>query len=469
MDLSSAQRLNLLIIIILLTSHSIVYPDGVKHGLRCVNDFLSIINCSVLNLTPSGNTSDTDSPFWLIITDEIDYFECILSKANKDYFCSVNTMPNQHPDIPFMDTDEYEISLCHSKSNGSESCKLLEASYKPVENIKPNPPCCLTFYHNLSQHHFAWKSTYEEYSSYTGLVDNLMYQLRYYRTGDKHNATAHVINTESTDFSMDDNKLLPDTEYAAKLRSSPNQVSYKGQWSDWSSEVHWRTVPAMKDDDQTNAFALELVMTFIPFCVILPVVLFLCFVPLKRWRQRVFIPTPEPYFQTLYSDCHGDFKSWVVMQANPTDMLKTEETLQIDTLTKCAEEEECCPPLFPHRYLSEGSTYSNLMEPMSCDTGLPGVPYAVSSLQSTSFSSDSFNPTEGDSGCWLCSDQSLEQSPSWYCNEYCTLSSFQQCGMVPAHHHHGDPAVKPPPQMITGEDIIEETQGLCVYKDEGIV
>lgn len=31
-----------------------------------------------------------------------------------------------------------------------------------------------------------------------------------------------------------------------------------------------------------------------------------------RWKQSVFIPTPEPYFQTLYSDCHGDFKVGLV-------------------------------------------------------------------------------------------------------------------------------------------------------------
>lgn len=27
-----------------------------------------------------------------------------------------------------------------------------------------------------------------------------------------------------------------------------------------------------------------------------------------RWRKTAFIPTPAPYFHTLYSDCQGDFK-----------------------------------------------------------------------------------------------------------------------------------------------------------------
>lgn len=53
------------------------------------------------------------------------------------------------------------------------------------------------------------------------------------------------INTVTTGFSADDKKFVPDTEYTARVRSSPNLAFYKGQWSDWSPEVHWRTEPAI--------------------------------------------------------------------------------------------------------------------------------------------------------------------------------------------------------------------------------
>lgn len=43
---------------------------------------------------------------------------------------------------------------------------------------------------------------------------------------------------------MRDEILIPGAEYSAQVRSSPNQVSYQGQWSDWSSEIHWKTEPA---------------------------------------------------------------------------------------------------------------------------------------------------------------------------------------------------------------------------------
>lgn len=57
--------------------------------------------------------------------------------------------------------------------------------------------------------------------------------------------TPHDINTIKTDYSVDDQIFVPDTEYAARVRSSPNQDFYKGQWSNWSPEVHWKTQPAI--------------------------------------------------------------------------------------------------------------------------------------------------------------------------------------------------------------------------------
>lgn len=126
-----------------------------------------------------------------------------------------------------------------------------------------------------------------------------------------------------------------------------------------------------------------------------------------------------------------------------TDMLKTEETLQIDVLTKCAEvQEDDCPPE-SDQHVMEGSSYSNITAPVY-DAALLGVPYAVSTMTPLSAqggSMDSLNlgskvgSPAGDSGCWLCSDASLERDPPWYCNEYCTLSTFQQSGCIPAEDH----------------------------------
>lgn len=142
-------------------------------------------------------------------------------------------------------------------------------------------------------------------------------------------------------------------------------------------------------------------------------------------------------------------------------MLKAEQTLQIDVLTKFQdihkEVEEECQPEFHHQ-LMEGSTYSNIIDP-GCNTSLLGIPYAVStmsplsaqgnSLKSLTLSSLPGSPAEGDSGCWLCSHTSLERDPPFYCNEYCTLSNFQQISTIPAALQ-GSLSTKPSPTEVVG-------------------
>lgn len=134
----------------------------------------------------------------------------------------------------------------------------------------------------------------------------------------------------------------------------------------------------------------------------------------------------------------------MVTQENTADTLEKEETLQIDTLTKCAEvqEDDCRPPHFD-QHVMEGSSYSNIT-PSVYDTTLLGVPYAVSTMIPLSAQGSPMNSLvldsqlgspSGDSGCWLCSDTSLEREPPWYCNEYCTLSAFQQSSSILAEHH----------------------------------
>ncbi|XP_051273984.1 interleukin-21 receptor [Dicentrarchus labrax] len=434
MDWCSPPRLKLkMMTLFLLTSTSIVClhgnpVTGVDYNLHCVNDYLYTINCS-LSIAPSGNTSDTNGFYWLNLTYYGEEFECKLTKINEDYFCSVEISS------PFDDQDIYKISLCHKQNDGSKICDVLDDEYIPVEYIKPNAPCCLTVSHNSSQWHFIWQSTYED-SYYTGLGENLKYQLHYYKRRDKHNVILHEINTDSENYSVDDQKFVPGTEYTVRVRSSPNMAFYKGEWSHWSSEVHWKGEMNVHADRPSNTHVSGLGKVFIPLCVMVPLLLLLCYAPVLKWRQSTFIPTPAPYFHTLYSDCHGDFKSWVVTQENTAKMLKAEETLQIDTLSKCADiQEEKCQTQFPQQ-LMEGSTYSNIIDP-GCDTSLLGIPYAVSTMVplSTPGSSQPGSPAEGDSGCWICSHTSLERDPPFYCNEYCTLSAFQQSSPITAGNH----------------------------------
>ncbi|XP_061564220.1 interleukin-21 receptor [Cololabis saira] len=433
MDPFHPVQMRVLLFVFLLQTTKIVWLQGapvtgVDHHLHCVNDYLFTVNCS-LKISAPQNASQSNNSYWLTFEDifEKTEFECRLKKATWEYSCSNKTssaMPHDddYPDI-FTDTDAYTISLCHNKDDGSKTCELLDDEYTPVTNIKPNAPCCLTVSHNSSQHHFAWQSTYEEYSDITDLTKNLQYQLKFYKTEDKQGGITHDVSTDSTSYSLDDDKCLPDAKYAARVRSSPNMAHYKGQWSDWSSEVLWRTDPHAKGFP-TNLLTFELRVLVVALCVLVTLLL-LCYVPLKKWRHSTFIPTPAPYFHTLYSHCQGDFKSWVVTHDNAADMMKTEETLHIDALVDCTDVQDTCTCVSQQQLL-DGSTYENVPSPSDLD--LKGFPHSYTTMGL--LSAQNAEETAEDSGCWLCSNASLENERSWYCNEYCTLKCFQQSGCV---------------------------------------
>ncbi|XP_034563334.1 interleukin-9 receptor isoform X2 [Notolabrus celidotus] len=284
---------------------------AVNHNLQCVSDYESLINCS-LNIAPSPNSSESNSSYWLTVmeTDEKERCVCMLVKNGADYFCSVQiSNPMTDSDFEsneFLEQDIFEISLCHDQNDGVENCDLLTAKFIPFKNIKPNPPCCLTLSHQSGQHLFTWESTYEKYSLITTMAEELMFQLHFYKRGDEFSIISHrIINTDITNYSVADDKFLSDTEYCARVRSSPNQEYFEGQWSSWSSEIYWRTKP----DVNVNTFMSGLgKKVFITLSVMVLLALLLCYGQVKKWRQSSFIPTPAPYFHTLYSDCHGDFK-----------------------------------------------------------------------------------------------------------------------------------------------------------------
>ncbi|XP_061912745.1 cytokine receptor common subunit beta [Entelurus aequoreus] len=329
---------------------------------------------------------------------------CMLSNTSGGFYsCSVstNTTDSSRPEC-LKDYDFFLISLCGKRSDGAETCEMLDGRYKAASNITPNAPCCLTARHNSSQYHFAWKHTYEK--CFSTFKKHLTYQLRFYKRQDKH-GIIHDINIDTLYSSVNDSLLVADTEYAAKVRSKPGAPPFFGDWSDWSSEVHWRT-------PSNQAGFLKV---FITLGVMATLVLLLCCALFEKWRRGAFIPTPVLY-------CQGDFRNWADTQTNTTAMLKPEEMLHIDSLTSKEVHREERPSQ------NKRTTYENIGDP-ECDATPVGD--KVRTTPSTNLSPfqdktgfNSVPPTEGDS--------------SWYCHEYCTLSTFQQhkltarnCQMLP--------------------------------------
>uniref|UniRef100_A0A3Q2YG91 Fibronectin type-III domain-containing protein n=1 Tax=Hippocampus comes TaxID=109280 RepID=A0A3Q2YG91_HIPCM len=247
--------------------------------------------------------------------------------------------------------------------------------------------CSLNLTSVSSAHRFTWKNTYEKCRSYT-LKENLDYQLCFYNRRDKNIHYAY-----GTSYSVNDGDLEPDTEYSTKVRSKPSANHFHGQWSDWSQEVHWRTVSA-----NGEVKALALMKHAQNKSVTATLVLFLCCALLKN----AFVPTPAPYFQSLYTNCHGDFKSvasaekltkcyWAVfLQLSPP-----EDTLRVDGLVEERPTQV------------DEMVYENLKSHPAC---LP--------------------PDEGKATCRPGSVPLIQGQPVRSRPEYCTISDLQQCAQV---------------------------------------
>lgn len=113
------------------------------------------------------------------------------------------------------------------------------------------------------------------------------------------------------------------------------------------------------------------------------------------------------------------------------DLPITEKTSRIEKLLEIENIHEVSPSL------PQGCEYANISGPQSVlpESGLQcaecssGLDSATASGTSGRLSPESRSPTEGDSGCWLSSGRSLEHGQLWYCNDYCTLSAFQQSAL----------------------------------------
>ncbi|KAJ8402471.1 hypothetical protein AAFF_G00365540 [Aldrovandia affinis] len=419
--------------------------EALKNGLTCVSDSWLRIGC-VLNLTGDPFSKENAS-YWLEFME--DYatlcFKCDFVNVGDYYKCSFDAkIPKQ--DV-FIDIDCFTVIL-HRKQNRNETCMTMNEKFVPVNNIKPNTPSNLTILTNSSGYQFTWISNYESHRYIT-----LKYKLLYHKAGLPDQA-AEVDIVEKTLY-IDDSKLEPDTQYTAMVCSA-SQTSQRGEWSEWSRPVHWRTKAKKDLDALRNLWNITL-----PVCAVVGILLCFFFSPTVRLRIKTWsvIPTPAPFFQPLFNTYKGNFQSWVMSQGNLGDLVKIEGLLEIDTLieAKPLKEEEsyslipafhpipCQTPYVGPGHLDwcMGNRGDN---PGPTPEGWPNTPLSLP-LQKVSFaemfgsqSLDLAIAGEGDSGCedltpsldscWPKGMLNIEPENACFSEDYCTLSDSHN-GLIP--------------------------------------
>ncbi|XP_035254995.1 interleukin-21 receptor-like [Anguilla anguilla] len=286
----------------------------------------------------------------------------------------------------FMSHDYFEVTL-HSEMSGYQTSVSMNSTFQPASNIKPEAPSNLTVARNSSGYRFTWSSNYESHP-YESFENNLRYQLLYHRTGSPDEGT--VVHPLGKTQHIDDVHLETDTQYTAVVSSHPGP-GYRGQWSEWSPPVHWRT----KAIPMRGLGALRFLWNVaLPVCVVVGILLCFVFTPTARLKVKVWpvIPTPAPYFQPLFKSYSGNFRSWLLSQGGPGEPLKAEEAEKIETVTEAwpLRGEETRPPSpawrpapSPAPYVTAGNEVWCAGGPAPCPAqgDRPDTPLSVSLIE----------------------------------------------------------------------------------------
>ncbi|XP_028825908.1 interleukin-4 receptor subunit alpha isoform X2 [Denticeps clupeoides] len=338
--------------------------NGMDYDLQCLNDFFYTISCSI-NIQADLNHS-TEVSYWLQAQGLDELFECVVNVSK----CELHK-PATDP-FTFTDVHQYQISLFTSLHGNNQSIILIP-DYRPrlhsEHEFQPIPPVSLSVVQLEQQIVFSWLSGYEQQSSefeeHTQLLVHLEYQLQLW--------TAHGVKNiriAERNLSVSKSNFDPESEYAAVVRSQPNQKYYTGVWSQWAPTVHWRTVP--------NHNSSHLIGSVIICCMLLPFVAAVCI--LSRWMNKCRLPVPAPHITEWGEDIRHGIPA----------VLQGEELMKVDTLTAV-----------PQADISE-NVVSNIGK---------GLKMNHSSLSS-----------ECDSGCWPSDIKTVEMESVYCSDEYCTLS-----------------------------------------------
>ncbi|XP_026867515.2 interleukin-21 receptor isoform X2 [Electrophorus electricus] len=344
--------------------------SGSNYNLECLNDYLFTITC-LLNTSTEVLPHSTTS--WLEFYDYVDMnqgHKCVLKAHTHGWVCVLDVSP--WLEYTFSDTDTFQISLT-SSYHGNNSSVVLEMEYMPVKHIRPVPPTNLTLLWEIDQAVFYWQSGYQENIF---LIPYLQYKFSI-------SSKDQVLDVQlvDTNVAVEVARFAPHTNYTARVCSMPNQMHYKGVWSQWGSAIHWTTGAIHKADSLDTSldsrwFALISVL----------LVLLLFYIPYSWCKSQVLTPSPTSYFR--------DFKRPAVQ---PAVLPQQEESLKIDSIF---EEFESSPQSSSTHY-EKISIYAN--SGYACISAPPKSPSML-------------HCTEG------AEVRAAESSSMMYTKDYCKLS-----------------------------------------------
>ncbi|GCC32033.1 hypothetical protein chiPu_0010493 [Chiloscyllium punctatum] len=233
----------LIFTLILTTAQCATEAYNMTRSLKCYTDYMTEIDCKWVENAKARE----------YIPMELHYMK--VTEAKKKYLqkkCDLTKLPGNtfSSDINWRCTIEdnsYAVSFQYNYVFKPERPIHLSKSFRPLENIKPQPPFNLSVTNTMEGDYLlSWQTIYTRNSS-NRLFGRLQYEINYKRSWDSwENSAIETVQKSSQQFQINRLSLAAGSEtYVARVRAKPQQQEgSRGHWSEWSSEIQWETSPS---------------------------------------------------------------------------------------------------------------------------------------------------------------------------------------------------------------------------------
>nr|KAF6272064.1 interleukin 9 receptor [Myotis myotis] len=212
-------------------------------------------------------------------------------------------------------SDNFTITL-HRHISGKEQVSLVDPQYLPRRHVKLDPPSDLQSNVSSDSCVLTWGVS----PALEPLASLLSYELAFKRqeeAWERARLKGHIVGV--TWLILEAAELDPGSTYEARLRvqmanledAMAEEERYEGPWSEWSQPVSFLSPqrqgllvsPLRQPDSTFVAMSIFLLLTGLTY------LLFKLSPRVKRTLHQN-VPSPEPFFQPLYSVHHGNFQIW---------------------------------------------------------------------------------------------------------------------------------------------------------------
>nr|XP_056722448.1 interleukin-21 receptor [Euleptes europaea] len=284
------------LLFLLLLQHS--KSDSACKNLKCFADYIQTLTCIWGTGMPRGKLHNLTATWGCGRGGTCDFLPTVKNASPTRYACS--------SEQKLCKTFAVMVTLVDGTLAVCQTC----GPFQYHENVKPRPPFNVTAAACPGGYNISWESGYaaDHY-----LHGELQYQLHYRQKGHPwslQGGTAGGLKSvlqDTPSLWLLPQELAGGVEYELQVRTGPRDHSlYRGTWSDWSPSSSLQTLPA------GTAGAVWLVTPLLALSLMVTLLAFLGRHWSSRWWKKLeqFIPSPAPFFQTLYLVHNGDFKKW---------------------------------------------------------------------------------------------------------------------------------------------------------------